>query len=125
MAIKRVNKNDDFEVQVDVNNQVDVTTDTEEPLEQVDESVEVEQTPIVDFGIEEPEKKEEPSVDVNEEAFEEDSTTYVEKIVKIRMRVDHRCFIAMQRYDLKAGQTYNVPVNVKDILNRAGLLSPL
>lgn len=45
--------------------------------------------------------------------------------VKIRMRVDHRCSIGTVRYDLKAGKTYNVPENVKRILNDAGLLSPL
>lgn len=44
---------------------------------------------------------------------------------KIRMRVDHKCTIAMERYDLKAGQVYTVPKNVRDILNRADLLSPL
>lgn len=48
-----------------------------------------------------------------------------DKNVRIKMRVNHTCTIAMQRYDLKAGQCYNVPVNVKDILNRAGLLAPL
>ena len=45
--------------------------------------------------------------------------------VKIRMRVDHKCCIAMERYDLKAGKTYTVPENVKRILNNAGLLAPL
>ena len=45
--------------------------------------------------------------------------------VKIKMRTDHRCTIAMERYDLKAGQTYVVPENVKKILNEAGLLAPL
>ena len=45
--------------------------------------------------------------------------------VKIRMRTDHKCCIAMERYDLKAGKTYVVPENVKRILNKAGLLAPL
>ena len=45
--------------------------------------------------------------------------------VKIRMREDHKCCIAMERYDLKAGKTYTVPENVKTILNKAGLLAPL
>ena len=45
--------------------------------------------------------------------------------VRIRMRVDHRCCIAMVRYDLKKGQCYNVPENVKHILGKAGLLDPL
>ena len=41
------------------------------------------------------------------------------------MRVDHKCCIAMERYDLVAGKTYVVPRNVKNILNKAGLLAPL
>ena len=45
--------------------------------------------------------------------------------VKIRMRADHKCCIAMERYDLKEGKTYVVPENVKRILNNAGLLAPL
>lgn len=46
-------------------------------------------------------------------------------MVKIRMRYNHRCTIAMVQYDLKEGKTYTVPANVKRILNRAGVLSPL
>ena len=45
--------------------------------------------------------------------------------VKIRMAKDHSCVIAMERYDLKAGKTYIVPRNVRNILNRHGLLKPL
>lgn len=45
--------------------------------------------------------------------------------VKIRLRVDHSCCIAMEQYDFKAGKVYTVPKNVKKILNRAGLLSPI
>lgn len=68
-------------------------------------------------------------VDVNTENLKvEEKNIPAEKIsnnAKIRMRVDHKCTIAMERYDLKAGQVYTVPKNVRDILNRAGLLSPL
>lgn len=49
----------------------------------------------------------------------------VEKNVKIRMRVSHRCTIAKERYDLEAGKVYTVPKNVRNILNKAGLLAPL
>lgn len=59
------------------------------------------------------------------EPEEEEVEVSAEKMVRIRMRVDHNCCIAMERYNLKAGEYYNVPSNVKDILNRAGLLSPL
>lgn len=45
--------------------------------------------------------------------------------VKIRMRSNHTCTIAMIRYDLEAGKTYVVPENVKKILDGAGLLAPL
>lgn len=68
-------------------------------------------------------------VDIDTNNFKvEEKNIPAEKIsnnAKIRMRVDHKCTIAMQRYDLKAGQVYTVPKNVRDILNRAGLLSPL
>lgn len=59
------------------------------------------------------------------EPEEEEVEVSAEKMVRIHMRVDHNCCIAMERYNLKAGEYYNVPSNVKDILNRAGLLSPL
>jgi len=68
-------------------------------------------------------------VEVNTDDIKiEEKNIPAEKIsnnTKIRMRVDHRCTIAMERYDLKAGQVYTVPKNVRDILNRADLLSPL
>lgn len=59
-----------------------------------------------------------------------DTTTINEKNkpmenVKIRMAKDHSCVIAMERYDLKAGKTYVVPRNVRNILNKNGLLKPL
>lgn len=48
-----------------------------------------------------------------------------EQNVRVRLRVNHRCCIAMERYDFKAGQTYVVPPNVKRILSERGLLSAL
>ena len=48
-----------------------------------------------------------------------------EGTVRICMRVDHKCTIAMEVYDLKKGKVYTVPENVKRILNNAGLLAPL
>lgn len=64
-----------------------------------------------------------PVVDVDIEASK--SSHRKEGSVKIRMRADHRCTIAMEHYDLKAGQVYVVPENVKRVLNNAGLLAPL
>lgn len=72
----------------------------------------------------EPEVSAEPVISVDTTTVKE-SNIPEDKNVRIKMRVNHTCTIAMQRYDLKAGQCYNVPVNVKDILNRAGLLAPL
>lgn len=48
-----------------------------------------------------------------------------EGTAKICMRVDHKCTIAKEVYDLKKGKVYTVPENVKRILNEAGLLAPL
>lgn len=45
--------------------------------------------------------------------------------VRIRMRVDHQCTIAMKRYSFKKGKCYDVPPNVKSILGKRGLLDPL
>lgn len=112
MAVKKVNKQEEANV--------DVTMDTTPEIEETkaEDSVEV-QTPQVE--IEEP--KNEPKVEVNESKV--DTSKKPQGTVKIRMRVDHKCCIAMERYDLKANKTYVVPENVKTILNKAGLLAPL
>lgn len=47
------------------------------------------------------------------------------KMVKILMRENHRCCIGGEWYALTKGKQYNVPENVKDILNRADKLSPI
>lgn len=44
---------------------------------------------------------------------------------RVRMRVKHACNIGGEFYEFEAGQCYNVPGNVKRILNKAGKLSPL
>ena len=64
------------------------------------------------------------TVDVDESAVVDEHKKPEER-VKIRLRVDHSCCIAMEYYDFKAGEVYRVPRNVKRILNRAGLLAPL
>ena len=48
-----------------------------------------------------------------------------EKNVRIRLREDHKCVIAMKRYVFQKGKCYDVPPNVKRVLNKRGLLSPL
>lgn len=47
------------------------------------------------------------------------------KNVKILPKQNHTCSIGGTRYCLKKGVQTNVPVGVKEILNRAGLLNPL
>ena len=93
--------------------------DEEEPVEEekVEETVEVEI----------PEEKKEEGITVDEEALKvkEDKMPREDKRVRIRMRVDHHCSIAMEHYDLKQGKCYDVPENVKKILDEAGLLAPL
>ena len=73
------------------------------------------------LGAEEVSVENKVEVDVNAHT----TSHRTEGNVKIKMRTNHRCTIAMERYDLKAGQTYVVPENVKKILNEAGLLAPL
>jgi hypothetical protein len=49
----------------------------------------------------------------------------VVKNVKILPNCDHTCSIGGTRYFLKKGVQTNVPQEVKDILNKSGLLMPL
>ena len=91
-----------------------------EEVEEVTETVE--NTLEVEVVVEEPKQ---PEVVVDTKVAEVNMSNKPNGKVRIRMRVDHRCCIAMERYDLKAGETYLVPENVKTILNKAGLLAPL
>ena len=87
------------------------------------EEVKVEEPVVAEV---EEEVTEEPSEEPAEEVVETvDIPEEPEKKVKIRMRVDHNCTIAMENYDLKQGKTYDVPKDVKRILEEAGLLAPL
>ncbi len=129
MAVKKANKaTEDVKVETPV--EVETPEVEVEAVETpVEEQVEVEDT------VETPEEVEIPEVDVEEKKEDEpkvevdqtapDTANRPNGKVKIRMRVDHKCTIAMERYDLKAGKTYTVPENVKRILNNAGLLAPL
>ena len=128
MAVKKTNKEHKPVEVVEV--QETPVVDTEPVEEEVDveipveEETPVEETPAVE--VETPEVVvEEPEVKVDVEKAEVNVSNKPSGNVKIRMRTDHKCCIAMERYDLKAGKTYVVPVNVKNILNRAGLLAPL
>ena len=66
-----------------------------------------------------------PKVNVEVAPTGVDEKKKPEERVKIRLRVDHNCCIAMEFYEFKANKVYTVPKNVKRILNRAGLLAPL
>ena len=66
-----------------------------------------------------------PNVNVEVAPTGVDEKRKPEERVKIRLRVDHNCCIAMEFYEFKANKVYTVPKNVKRILNRAGLLAPL
>ena len=128
MAVKKVTKEDvDVNVVEQATNGVEVSTvDVDEVNTTVDTEVEEDKEDEVIPEVEIPEVKvEEPQVDVDIESAEVKDCNRPNSGVKIRMRVDHSCTIAMERYDLKAGKTYIVPANVKRILNNAGLLSPL
>lgn len=98
------------------------TTDVK--TEEITVDVELDETVVEEIEVE---VEEQPKVDVevDEKIAEVKESDRAEGRVKIRMRVDHKCCIAMERYDLKAGKTYTVPENVKRILNNAGLLAPL
>ena len=63
---------------------------------------------------------------IQEPVQEEVITTPVqEKKVKIKMAKNHRCCIGGDWYVFKADKEYNVPPNVKEILNKSGLIKPL
>ena len=48
-----------------------------------------------------------------------------EKNVRVRLKKDFEFNFGKERYELKAGQCYNVPVDVKLHLNKFDALSPL
>lgn len=131
MAVKKATKKDEVVVEETIVEVEETATETEidTEIDEVEEVTETEvETPEVEVEtqteveIEEPTEKD---VEVTVKDTVVDNTKKPLGKVKIRMRVDHKCCIAMERYDLKAGKVYTVPVNVKYILNKAGLLSPI
>lgn len=79
------------------------------PKEGVDESTQVQEEVIV----------QEPIQEVVTTPVKED------KKVKIKMGSNHRCCIGGDWYVFIKDKEYNVPPNVKEILNRGGLIKPL
>ena len=95
----------------------------ETPEENEKETTAPEQeTPEVDVDVTVPDV-EEPEVSVDTSSI--DDSKKPENMVKVRMRTDHKCTIGGELYQLESGKVYTVPENVKRILNKAGLLSPL
>lgn len=88
-----------------------------------EEAVEVEMPVEESVTVEDEKKEEVPAVEVDMTATE--NSVRKEGNVRVKMREDHHCTVAMVRYDLKKGQCYNVPENVKRILDEHGLLAPL
>lgn len=131
MAVKKAKKENELvleeaTVQNDIDTEIDeveevTETEVETPEVEVETDSEVETN--VEVEVEEPTTADDVEVTVEDTVV--DNTKKPLGNVKIRMRVDHRCCIAMERYDLKAGKVYTVPANVKTILNKAGLLSPI
>lgn len=122
MAVKKVAKKENETPNVEVQETPVVETDVEETSAEpsVDTDVDVEETEV---DVETPQEEKEPEVTVDSEAVED--KTVATKNVRVRVKVDHRCFIGGELYDLKADQCYNVPEFVKKTLNRAGILAPL
>ena len=137
MAVKRAKKDElDEKVSTPVDvTPVDVTDDVVDETEtsktdetEIDEVEETASDVVVDEPTDIEIEVDEPSKDDVEVSVEDAVVNTAKKPngnVKIRMRVDHKCCIAMERYDLKADKVYTVPENVKKILNKAGLLSPI
>ena len=101
MAVKKVTKNDGVEI-VDVKAKKAETETKKDPIESAKKAVEE-----------------------NKEVKEEAKKPVKSKLVEIRMRDNHHCWIAKEHYTFQKGETYKVPENVKNILAKAGLLDPL
>lgn len=115
MAIKKTDKIEKTGLEKKV--EVEIPVDEKKPAVEVEE-------PKTEDTVEE-EKVETPTLKVDTSKAKVDEKKEPEVNVKIRMRENHRCTIAMVRYDFKKGKLYTVPANVKRILNNAGLLAPL
>ena len=100
----------------------DVVVEVANPVETVDEVINsaVDAVDAVD-AVETVETKEE--IEVDPEAVSK--SIRKPGNVRIKMRENHKCTIAMVRYDFKKGECYHVPENVKRILDEHGLLAPL
>ena len=109
MAVKKAEKKEELKINTEV-----VTEETgTEDLGEVEEIEEIEETSSLADKV----TVDETPIDTREQVET--------KPCKIKLREDHKCWINDECYELKKGQTYNVPKTVKFRLNKAGLLLPL
>lgn len=127
MAVKKVQKAEDVKVETPVVDETpevtvpeNVKVETPEESEKETTTAPEQETSEVDVTVPD---VEEPEVSVDTSSV--DDSKKPENMVKVRMRTDHKCTIGGELYQLESGKVYTVPENVKRILNKAGLLSPL
>ena len=117
-------ENEDGSVNVYNENNEKVGTMSADEVKKAEESVsDIQIDPVT--PTEQANNEHVPKVNVEVAPTGVDEKRKPEERVKIRLRVDHNCCIAMEFYEFKANKVYTVPKNVKRILNRAGLLAPL
>ena len=117
-------ENEDGSVNVYNENNEKVGTMSAEEVKKAEENVsDIQIDPVT--PTEQANNEHAPKVNVEVAPTGVDEKKKPEERVKIRLRVDHNCCIAMEFYEFKANKVYTVPKNVKRILNRAGLLAPL
>ena len=117
-------ENEDGSVNVYNENNEKVGTMSAEEVKKAEENVsDIQIDPVT--PTEQANNEHAPKVNVDVAPTGVDENKKPEERVKIRLRVDHNCCIAMEFYEFKANNVYTVPKNVKRILNRAGLLAPL
>ena len=117
-------ENEDDSVNVYNENNEKVGTMSADEVKKAEESVsDIQIDPVT--PTEQANNEHAPKVNVEVAPTGVDEKRKPEERVKIRLRVDHNCCIAMEFYEFKANKVYTVPKNVKRILNRAGLLAPL
>lgn len=104
--------------------EVEVIDEVNEVVSEVDNEV----SEVEEICVEDTEQKTEPiGLQVEPTVVEEAKATVTSNNGNVRIRANrkHHCFIGGTHYYLEKGQCYNVPMNVKEILNRAGILAPL
>lgn len=103
-----------------------ITVDTDDTVEEVEKVTEDSATEgNVENPVETVENEETPKEDSNVKVNPNIDQKPAVKNVKILPKENHTCCIGGVRYYLKKGVQTNVPVEVKEILNKAGLLMPL